>query len=463
MNLAKSGRKDISYTKITAIFLFILMIVLLFMDQRWLKGDIIAWDIWSYYSYLPVTFLEQDLTMSFMEEHPEYVQKRYWPVQAPNGNWVIKTSMGMAIIYLPFFLIAHLWASIHSGMEANGFSQPYQIMIALSGTVSMLIGLLALRKVLLTYFTETVSALTMLLIILGTNAGSYVYNEGAMSHIHNFMLFSLFLRLTQLWHESPTWKRTVQLGFLSGFIALVRPNNVVIGLVFILYNVYSLETLKQKIALFWQKRTHFVLLAVLAFSVWIPQLSYWKYVTGHWFFHSYVNEGFFFSNPRIYLGLFSYTKGWFVYTPLAVFGMFGLFLVWRKAKAFAFAAPMFMLLHIYVVLSWWCWWYGGGHSQRALIDAYPILAIGLASFISWAFQAKIGKILTIPALSFLLFLSVFQTWQYRFTLIHWDSMTKELYWKVFLKTKRPADYDKYLRTVDIETAQKGGLKYWGDK
>ena len=455
--------KDISWSKRTIFFLFFICLFLLFWDHRWTKGDIIVWDIWSYYAYLPVVFLEQDLKMTFLDDQQWKILIYYAPSHLENGNWLIKTTMGMSIIYLPYFLIGHLWALIHSGMNEGGFSQPYQIMIALSGPVNLLIGLLALRKVMLSYFTETVTALSMIFIVLGTNALHYTYNEGAMSHIHNFMLFSLFMRLTQLWHDNPTWKRTVLISLLSGFIALVRPNNGIIGLFFIFYNVYDLKSLKQKLQLFWKLRLKLLILPFIAISVWIPQFCYWKYITGHWMFNSYIGERFFFDRPRFYYAMFSYTKGWMVYTPMAAFGLIGLFLMGKAAKQIRFAVPIFMLLNIYIVFSWWCWWYGGGYSQRALIDSYPILALAMAAFLTFIFKSKIAKYTVMPIMFLLLALSLFQTWQYNVKIIHWEATTKELYWTVFLKTKHPKNYQELLHSVNYEAAMKGEVKYFGEK
>lgn len=452
MSIAK---KNIPVSKIVIFLIFAWMIAEVFIYKRATKHPVIVWDIWSYYAYLPVFFIEQDPTMSFMHQHPEFIQARYWPLELPNGNFVIKTSMGLSFIYLPFFIIGHLWALIHSNMDANGFSQPYQITIALCGSFSLLVGLLALRKFLLEYFSEGITALTLFLIIMGTNAAHYTSHEGAMSHIHNFMLIALFMRLTQLWHKSPSWKLTIQLGLLSGLIALVRPNNVIIGLFFILYNIYDKVSLKAKLEFFWKHKQHFLIVALLGFTVWIPQLCYWKYVTGHWFFHSYIGERFYFDRPRIYQGLFSYRKGWFLYTPMVIFALSGLFLVWRKAKNVQLAAIIFIILNIYVVFSWWCWWYGGGYSQRALIDSYPILAVGLASFLQFIFSYRLTKWIFVPIVSMVLMLTQFQTWQYKMGIIHWDSMTKELYWSGFLQIYHPKNYDSMLNPPDFGKAIEG--------
>ena len=51
-------------------------------------------------------------------------------------------------------------------------------------------------------------------------------------------------------------------------------------------------------------------------------------------------------------------------------------------------------------------------------------------------------------------LNIFQMWQYRKTLIHWDSMTEEAYRAVFLSTVFPEDYQALLSSPDYEKAKK---------
>ena len=82
--------------------------------------------------------------------------------------------------------------------------------------------------------------------------------------------------------------------------------------------------------------------------------------------------------------------------------------------------------------AWWNWWYGGSFSSRVMIDFYvfPALLLG------FLFKQIKGKI-KIAALSLITVLMIclcqFQTYQYRYYLIHWENMTAEKYWDVFLK------------------------------
>ena len=78
-----------------------------------------------------------------------------------------------------------------------------------------------------------------------------------------------------------------------------------------------------------------------AFLVWIPQLLYWKTVTGNYLFYSYADEGFFFLNPQILKGLFSYRNGWLIYSPVMFFALLGIPFLYRYAKDFFLPVMLF--------------------------------------------------------------------------------------------------------------------------
>lgn len=450
--------------KIAAYSLSILLLVLVFIMHKWSRISPIMYDIWSYYAYLPATFIEGDLKLSFLDVHPEYIDRFYQPVYTEDGDRIIKMSMGMSVLYAPYFFLGHLWAHLHTAMPANGFSKPYQIMIMLAGPIHLLIGLLSLRKFLLAYVDEKSIAWAFIFVVLGSNLAYYSFHEGPMSHVHNFMLFSLFLRCTQLWFREQSWKHTIWLGLLSGLIVLVRPNNVLIGLSFILFGVYHWNSLKAQLQLFWKQAPKLISLLLIAALVLIPQLLYWKYASGDWVCYSYKNgehtEGFFFDQPKIFLGLFSYTKGWLLYSPLMVLSIIGLF---RLPKTLRWAFPIYLTINSYIILSWWCWWYGGSFGHRAFIDIYPFLTLGFALFFQTFFSwPKILRWGLTGLFSLFLALSMFQTWQYIHGIIHWDSMSKKTYWDHFLRTSKKEDYNDWLIVPDYEAAIKGEVSYWND-
>src|SRR5690606_38307458 len=76
------------------------------------------------------------------------------------GNYVLKYTSGMAIMEAPFFFIAHFLAP-HLDYPADGFSPPYQVMIYLGGLLMTLLGLWYLRKLLLLFYSDKVTGVTL--------------------------------------------------------------------------------------------------------------------------------------------------------------------------------------------------------------------------------------------------------------------------------------------------------------
>ena len=191
----------------------------------------------------------------------------------------------------------------------------------------------------------------------------------------------------------------------------------------------------------------------MAALVWLPQLCYWKYATGEWLFYSYAGERFFFDRPHLWQVLFSFRKGWLVYTPIMVFAIWGITQLPRYAPAWRFAIPVWLAAHLYVMSCWWIWWYGGSFGQRPMVETYAILSIPMAAGISriMEFPQKI-QWTTWTVLAALIALNLFQTVQMRLGVLHWDSMTATAYQKTFLKLHEPSDIEQYLDHPDLGKA-----------
>jgi hypothetical protein len=437
-----------------------------FSLKNWEKEDrVIEWDVHSYYGYLPEYFIYHDVKFEKSDYLFDYGNYLFWPVFTEDGKKVEKMTMGTAVLYSPFFFVAHVFASLTDYPE-DGFSVPYKIFLLLSSVFYLIIGLDFLKKILNRYnFPDKIIAAVILLIGLGTNLLCYSSEQAPMSHVYSFCLFAIFIYYTIKWYEQQSIKNTVIIGLLSGLISLIRPTNAAIILFFILYGISNFTEFKERINLFFKKYFHIILMAFCTFLAWVPQFLYWKTVTGHYICYSYTDEGFFFSHPRIMEGLFSWRKGWLVYTPMMAFALLGLFFLKGELKKFRFAIIIFMAVNVYIIFSWWCWWYGGTFGQRSFIESYCLLAVPFASFIQFLSTQKIFyKILLGCIVLFLIWLNIFQTYQFEFHSLHYDGMTKELYFKQFGKLKAIPGYDSMARCPNYEEAKKGNswdIPYYG--
>jgi hypothetical protein len=417
--------------------------------------SVIANDIVSYYAYLPIAFIEKDLKMQFLSNPNKNSNSIYWPEKAPNDALVIKTSMGMSMMYSPFFFMAHCFAE-KLGYEADGFTTPYAFGIVFGCVVYLFIGFFFLRAVLLKYFNDIVVAFTFLLIGFATNLYWYATIEAPMSHAYSFSLFCIFLYLTERWQEKQKWITSIFIGLVIGLITLIRPTNGLIIILFLLYNIINQKDIRVRIQLFLTNYAKIIVMMICALIIWTPQLMYWKFVSGEWFFYSYGTERFFFNEPKIIDILFSFRKGWLLYTPVMIFAIIGIGLLWKINKKYFYPILIFSLINLYIVSSWWCWWYGGSFGMRSFIESYAILAIPLAVFLTWiSKQKRIVKIsLSVVVLAISL-QSIFHTIQYYYGSIHWDSMTKQAYRNSFWHVRPTEEFQSLLMTPDYEAAKKG--------
>jgi hypothetical protein len=199
-----------------------------------------------------------------------------------------------------------------------------------------------------------------------------------------------------------------------------------------------------------------ILIAIFAFLVLVPQMIYWKTVTGNWIYYSYGDQGFFFLNPHLTDVLFSFRKGWFIYTPVMIFAVLGIYLLFRNNKAFFLPVLILLAVYLYVVSSWWCWWYGGSLGQRELIDIYPVMALPLATVIHWVYKrASLWHYLAGLLVLFSVLLGAFYNVQYYYGAIHWDSMTRRAYFDSFGRVHPSPRFQKLLKSPDYDRALRG--------
>jgi hypothetical protein len=111
----------------------------------------------------------------------------------------------------------------------------------------------------------------------------------------------------------------------------------------------------------------------------VPQLLYWKMMTGHYVYYSYGEQGFNWAHPMIAAGLFSAHNGWLVYTPIMAGALAGMTL-YRGTRNWFLTLWTLVPLYIYVIYSWYCYTYINGFGSRPMINIYPLLAIPLAAF-----------------------------------------------------------------------------------
>lgn len=385
-----------------------------------------------YYAYLPAVFIYHDLSFHWFDS----IEKNYYDEHTrydfragETGKPIDKYFAGVAVMQLPFFLAGHT-VTLMSREPADGYSKWYVIFTCLGALFWLGIGLHYLRKFLSLHgANENQSAFVLYVIYFGTNLFYYAIIEPTMSHLYSFSLVSMFLYFGKKWIDNNDKAAAMKAALLFGMIALVRPVNVLIGL-WLIYEAGGISRL-------WLRKSeilHSGKLVVLAVTLLVVpfflQMLIWKIQTGSWLVNSYGEEGFHFLQPHMIDFLFSFRKGLFMYLPLTFIALFGLVPMWKKDSGKAVFVAAYFLLLVYVLSSWWMWYYGGSFGTRVMVEYFPLIGLLLYTLLN---RTKLPAIRTtlITLIVVVTLFCQFQTWQYRYFIIHWSEMTQEKYWEVF--------------------------------
>ncbi len=404
-----------------------------------------SWDAFGYYMYLPAGLIYHDFTrLNWLDT----ADARYhltggdgWQaIKLDDGRYTFKYLGGVAIMQLPLFLAGHLVAYL-TGAPADGFSPPYQYAISFGALLYCFLALLLLRRFLLGYFSDVVTGCTLLLLALASNLMQYAAGDNGLSHVYLFVLYVLILRATSSWHRKPALFSAAAIGYIIGLATMSRPTEAIMLFIPLLWHTHTPQAARAKWKAVNDHRSHLMITLLFGFIGILPQLIYWKATTGSFIYD--VGSKWVFLNPwfRVLLG---WEKGWFIYTPVAVLFVAGLFFV--KKFEFKNAVIWFCLFNIWIIIAWDEWRYGGSYSTRALVQSYPVFALPLAALSSRALASR-WRIPFIAVGLYLIGVNIFQTYQYSKTILHYDDMNRKYYSRIYLNPD-PSPLD--ISLLDVE-------------
>lgn len=456
------------YLRLFMISASIILITGLLYYPKWNKPHTeatLSWDVSGYYFYLPALFIYQDITKLDWQQS---IQEKYSPASSlyqafahRSGNYIMKYSAGMAVMYLPFFLIGHGLA-LAGPWPADGFSLPYQIAINFGSLFIALFGLWVLGKVLRHYFSPLVAGLTLLSLTLATNYLNYSAIDGAMTHNYLFTLYTILMWATIRIYQEASWRHALLIGLCVGLGALTRPTEIIIALIPLAWGLGSFEHISTRMT--WLKK-HWPLVltaGMVVGAIGFIQPLYWRLAGQEWLIYSYQDQGFSWLKAHIYQGLFSFKKGWLVYTPFMFLALAGLIPLFKQRRELFAVTLLFTLLFIYITFSWDIWWYGGSLGQRAMVQSYAILSIPLAAMITWVVQKSWRVYLFGGFGLFCVYYNLWLTHQaHKGGLLDPENMTKAYFWKIFLRNEVSPDTRKLLDTNEWFEGDRSKIRVLG--
>jgi hypothetical protein len=349
-----------------------------------------------------------------------------------DGKTVNKCFPGLAILWLPFFLAAHL-LSLILGFAPDGYSILYQLAIAAAALFYLWLGCRILFRLLVNAGASVcLSGWITVVTGLGTNLIFFTIVEGSMTHVYSFAVVTAFLFcLERLFRTAHPWWFLPAAG-LFGLMVIIRPTN---GILLLMVPFFSngWKHFKEIAGKMRERPATLFFGFILLVNLLCIPVAFWQAKTGQWIINPYGNEFFDFRNPHFFSILFSYNRGWFLYTPVAFASMAGFIGLFRESRWKFSWLLGFLVVFTFIASSWWMWYYASKCGQRVFIDIYAVVALLMLFLYRSTGQAKTGRALLNILLGILLVLNLFQFYQHARFIFPATVITRTIYRDSFFR------------------------------
>jgi hypothetical protein len=336
------------------------------------RSDLRA-DAAGYYVYLPALF-HHGFRAHQVPEHSSIGEATGYQIDRTKDRIVTKYTYGVALLQLPFFLVAEL---VSGPRSTDGFTEVHRRAIEAAGILYWLAGLCLLWRGLRRWRPLSgVSALCVLaLVSFGSNVFYYAFRMPGFSHVHSFFLVCLAIAVLPVRDVPWKYRETLLFQVACALIVLIRPSDLL--LVLFLYCWMGLRTTNGV-----SIRRLLPGQLVIGSLVWLPQLCYWHFVHGTWLHYSYGQETFSeWASPHVQEFLFAVQNGWLPYAPALLLLPFGMLAMARNERPLLLLTMATLVAAVYVSASWFTWRYGCSYGARPMVQYMPVAALFL-----WAFM-----------------------------------------------------------------------------
>jgi hypothetical protein len=360
----------------------------------WVRGDGVG-----YYALVRAPLIEHsfDFTQDYQNANPSFRDLRIdeygrpkSAFRTPTGHLENHFSVGPAILWTPFLLLAH-WGvlvarSLGSSVSADGFSAPYRITMALATAFYGFLGLLLAFRLARQYVEERWALLATLSIWWASSLPVYMYFNPSWSHAHSAFAVALFL---WYWHKTRAARSRREwfvLALIAGLMIDVYYANATVLAVLAVEAIpqylsafrrdsrASIENLTLSRLLF----SHLFFALILLVST-LPTFFTRYIIYGNAFESGYMPlRDWLWSSPAFLSVLFSSDHGLLTWTPVLLFSILGLFLFWGRAPRIG--SPLLAaFVAFYIFIACYPDWDGiSSYGNRFFVSLTPLFVLGLA-------------------------------------------------------------------------------------
>lgn len=310
-----------------------------------------------------------------------------------------KYSIGVALLWLPFYLVAHvlvlLVRTLGFGVSDSGYGDPYQTAVCLGTMVYGYVGLRLTYRLCRELFSNAAALGGTLVAWLGSGAVYYLVLENSMAHVLSIAAVTGLILWWRVGRDRSAWRYFGGMGALVGVAAMVRPQDAAFALLpmaeLALRGLRAARPL-DRVAMRRVLRDSAVF-GCAAFLAYLPQFVTSWIVYGTPFGNGYSQRGigFDFGSPHLYGTLFSSWHGLYSWHPVLLLATAGLILVMRNDRLYGLLLVIALAVQVYLVASWAFWWSADAFGSRLLLSNLPIFAVGMTAALAWLAAQRGGR------------------------------------------------------------------------
>jgi hypothetical protein len=372
-------------------WLLVLFLVSLPLVNPWVRGDGVG-----YYAFARAPLIEHslDFTRDYQSANAGFRDARLDENGQPksifrteNGHLDNHFTVGPAILWMPFLLVAHAGVLIArafgSQVAADGFSAPYRVAMALGTALYGFLGVLLGARVARKYVEEKWAFLAAVAIWWASSLPAYMYFNPSWSHAHSAFGVALFV---WYWHETREQRSLWQwclLGAIAGLMLNIYYANAMVLAVLVVDSAREFveaygDPLRADLTTGPLFRRYLLFAAAMVVSL-APTLVTRYIVYGSAFESGYVSlRDWYWTSPYFLAVLFSSNHGLFVWTPVVLLAVAGLLLFCRRAPrvGIPFLAAT---VAFYVFIACYPDWAGiSSYGNRFFVSLTALFVVGLS-------------------------------------------------------------------------------------
>lgn len=339
-----------------------------------------------YYSHLRSLAFDRDL--DFEDEYRWFVahdekglaafQETFLERREPlTGRPINFTPLGCALLWSPFYLLAHLGVlaarGLGSAVLADGFSRPYQAAACYGSALYGFLGLLLLHDVLRRRFKEPAPTWAAGGLWLASPLLYYMTLAPGFSHADSVFAICLLLWLSLRALDSGRLANWALAGAAGGLCGLIREQDALFLMIPAGLIAWG-ATRRRLLAL--------ATLGVTSALVFAPQLLAYRAINGTFAPSKLVMRKLTWWSPHFFEVLLDPAHGLFLWSPLLVLASAGLiYHVWTRREALGTVLLAALLLQIWINGAVESWHQAGAFGSRRFVAATALFAFGLAALL----------------------------------------------------------------------------------